>query len=60
MSRDRNRFAIRVLTLLDQLALKPEMIFEKMVLTAGITAGGRKPATTTATNPAIKAYSIMS
>jgi hypothetical protein len=33
---------------------------EKMVLTEGITAGGRKPATTTAIVAARSAYSIKS
>ena len=37
-----------------------QSILEKMPLTAGITCGGRKPATTIATAAAINAYSIMS
>jgi hypothetical protein len=43
-----------------QLALNPEMIFEKIVLTMGMIAGGRNPATTTASAAASRAYSIMS
>ena len=36
------------------------VIFEKIVLTAGMTAGGRNPATTTTMKPAKRAYSIRS
>jgi hypothetical protein len=43
-----------------QLALNPETTFEKIVLTDGMIAGGRKPATTTAIAAASSAYSIMS
>jgi hypothetical protein len=43
-----------------QLALNPETIFEKIVLTPGMIAGGRNPATTTASAAASSAYSIMS
>jgi hypothetical protein len=37
-----------------------ELSREKIELTAGMMLGGRKPATTTATNPEMSAYSIRS